>query len=275
MDDPSHYADLAEQLAVAGGRLALEGVTTAASTIKEDNSVVTDLDYRVQELIIAGIRRHWPDHAIVGEENTTDAHAPDDTTSSRTGSSVCWVIDPIDGTRSYARNLPGFCTSIGIMIDGTPVAGVIYEPCTGTTYRAVAGQGATRNAIPIQVAAQAPALNEWVISVPSGTRKRLPAYVHKWLDTYAIRAFGSAALHLALVAAGCMDACLSAWNAKLWDVAAGYVLVTEAGGHFLPLDGKDLFPVDPVACKDRSFGYLAASPVACHALAEDIHNRVC
>ena len=186
---------------------------------------VTDADRRCQELISGRIRRSFPDHAIVGEEDTqsSDEPLPD----------YVWVIDPLDGTRNFSQGLPIFASSVGVMHRGVPVAGAIFIPWPGTDGRVLhasaegpaSWDGAPADTLPSAV----PEANR-LVSLPGGF-----GYRYRFDESMRTRAgearqLGSIAYELALVAAGAFQYCALTGSLSLWDVAAGSVIIPQAGG---------------------------------------------
>lgn len=236
------------------GELAVAMLGRAAASRKADASVVTEADYAVQGALLDAIARRYPEDAVISEETQAhpDRHRP--VSSARR----CWVVDPIDGTRSYARGFPGFCVSVGMLDEGMPVVGLIYNPLTRQMYSAAAGAGAWRDEQRVS-AQSSPGGGDVLIAVPSRTRGPLPAAVHRWIDQLVLRNLGSTAMHLALVASGALDAAF-ADECRLWDIAAGAAIVAEAGGRFVALDGREYFPMDVRAYGNGLTPFIAGSP---------------
>lgn len=224
---------------------------------KADDSPVTEADHAVQEALLNAIAQHWPDDAVVTEETQA---APD--RHGEAGSAKrCWVIDPIDGTRNYARSVPLFSVSVGVIENGRPVVGVIHDPNSKDTYSASRGGGLWFNDVQVsrETRAAREASRDVLIGSPTGQHHDLPAVVHDWFDRYNIRNVGSTALHLAYLAVGGFDAAILS-NCHLWDIAAGWLLCEEAGVVVRTLDGSTVFPADPAEAAARRYSYLAARP---------------
>jgi len=181
------------------------------------------LDVETQNLIEAELRAFFPGHHILGEEGG----------SGNDGKGIEWIIDPIDGTVNLVYGIPHFCVSIGCRIDGQYQLGVIYDPSRDECFTAVRGMGAFLNGNSIRVSVRKN-LSEAILSL--GFSKS-SAYVKTSLDLVAfyssrvrkLRALGSAALDMAYVAAGRMDGYIEQ-GIRSWDIAAGVVLIEEAGG---------------------------------------------
>ncbi len=202
---------------------------------KTDRDYVTDVDQRAEAAILREISRHYPDHGIVGEE--MDRHV-------NPKASVQWYIDPLDGTTNFIHGYPHFAVSIAAWKDGKPLLAVIHDPIRNETFEARNGNGAFLNRRRLRVSRQSRSDHALFASgLPSYQRehidlfeKRMQRCMHS-VDSY--RRGGSAALDLAYVAAGRLDAY---WEAglKSWDIAAGYLLVQEAGGMATDLNGSSV-----------------------------------
>lgn len=217
---------------------------------KFPRDLVTDADLASEQAIRRVISRHFPDHGILGEE----APAPDELERP-----YCWIVDPLDGTTNYAHGLPCFAVSIGVAHLGQLQAGVVLDPERQECFSAAAGGGATLNGKPI-MASRVEAVEAALaaISFPAQLVEDSPdlrAFLRTAYRCQAIRRTGSAALNLAYVACGRLDA---HWAHEIhpWDAAAGVLLVQEAGGIATATDGQ---PFD-LATAD----YLAAATPALH-----------
>ncbi len=203
----------------------LEGTLT--KTHRHDPVTIYD---RAADRIIAEILLHAAPHVgILSEEGTHPGSA-----------AATWVVDPLDGTNNFLRAVPDFAVSIALVDGDGPAVGCVYDPLRDELFTAVRGRGAARNEVPISVSSQS-TLDGAVLGVGFSTEPgrrattlaQLPAFVD---SVRALRIVGSAALDLAYVAAGRFDA---SWYLSLhdWDVAAGRLLVCEAGGRVTDLRG--------------------------------------
>jgi myo-inositol-1(or 4)-monophosphatase len=187
------------------------------------NNLVTDVDQASERLITGIIKTAFPDHGIVGEEyGAQDQQAR-----------FKWIIDPIDGTVNYAHGIPLCCVSIGLMDGETLIMGAVYNPMMNELFFAEKGQGATLNGMPIQVSAKKDFKKAFLVTgfpyhFPEGKN---PFSIFERLVTSGVpvRRLGSAALDLCWVACGRFDGFWE-YNLNPWDLAAGYLLVQEAGG---------------------------------------------
>ena len=202
--------------------------------------IVTDADFASQALITDHIRTRFPDHGFRAEEEDSDL--PE-------SGPVIWLIDPIDGTSNYSRQIPAFCVSIAAARDGVVVAGVVYDPMRDELFGAVRGGGARLNDRPV-VAAPTSILDHAILALDfsrdPATRDRL----FRWLSSvghqvHTVRAIGSAALALAWVGAGRLDGFLNA-SASAWDIAAGGLIASEAGALVVDPAGAPWAPHTPV-----------------------------
>lgn len=246
-----------------GGAVALDRFGKAVASVKPDRSPVTDADHAVQELLLTAIARRFPGDAVISEE----IQAAPQRHAELSSADRCWVVDPIDGTRSYARGFPGFGVSLALMEAGGPVVGHIYSPLTGQLYSAWQGGGAWLGEQRLHCRDERLA-GDVLIAIPSSSRRGLPAVVHGWIDRMVLRNIGSTALHLALVAAGSLDA-VYADEAHLWDLAAGEIILREAGAQLVSPTGQPYFPVDLNPFVDRHMPLLAAGPATLEMLVKE------
>jgi myo-inositol-1(or 4)-monophosphatase len=200
-------------------------------TSKGYRDIVTEVDIAAESIIIDLIGERFPDHAILSEEAGGAA----------IGAGHTWVIDPLDGTTNYARRIPFSCTSVGVLEDGEPIAGAIYDPLRDQTFSAERGKGATLNGERIHVSSASP-LSHTALALDWGhgdaTRAQALDLVLRIAPRCGtLRALGSAALALAYVAAGWLDGYFNL-ALKPWDAAAGLLIVAEAGGRCTTPLGK-------------------------------------
>jgi myo-inositol-1(or 4)-monophosphatase len=218
------YAAITAALA-AGERLRHIFGTELAATEHSAHDVKLVADKECQDLIYGILLRQHPDSACLGEEG--DIGKP--------GAPVEWIVDPIDGTMNLAHGIPHFCVSIAAREAATQkiLLGVIYDPMRNELFTAERGSGAWLNGVPLRVSTR-DSLGEAVVAVGFAKSKESIDHCMKLYQVYGhqakkLRAMGSAALDLAYVAAGRLDAYIEQ-GVNLWDIAAGWVLVEEAGG---------------------------------------------
>ena len=206
----------------------------------QETNLVTEIDKGSEALIIKKIKQHYPMHDILAEESG----------GQKSNSDYRWVIDPLDGTTNFTHGLPIFCVSIGVEYKGTVVAGAIYDPCSDELFTAEKGSGAYLNGKRIQVSSNDKLINSLLVTgfpynVKENPGRVVEHFVNMLMEGQGVRRLGSAALDLAYVAAGRLDAF---WEVFLnpWDKAAGVLLVEEAGGKVT--DFKD----NPASIYDQS-----------------------
>ncbi len=195
---------------------------------------VTQIDKQAEKIIIDTIKGRYPDHAILAEEGGES----DDISEYR------WIIDPLDGTVNFTHGLPIYCVSIGLEYKRAIIAGAVYEPNVDDLYTAERGKGAFLNGKRIRVSDNDRLIDSILITGfpydihdnPDNTIGRFTDFL---MEAQAIRRLGSAAIDLCYIAAGYGD---GFWEAfiKPWDIAAGMLLVEEAGGKVTDFDGKPI-----------------------------------
>ena len=235
-------------------RIAVDCLGRVGVTRKHDLSPVTDADHAVQDSLLEAIARRHPVDAVITEE--TQAHPGAHPAVSQ--ATRCWIIDPIDGTRNYARAISIFTVSVAVMEGGRPVIGLVYDPFSDRMYSASLGGGAWVNSDRVEPV-EVPPGDEPYVGIPTSRHEELPAVVHRWIDTMIVRNFGSTALHLALLGTGSLDA-VYCKKSKLWDIAAGAVIAGETGAQLLSLDGREYFPMDLSVYAGEPLPMLAARP---------------
>jgi myo-inositol-1(or 4)-monophosphatase len=214
--------------------------------------LVTSADRASEALIVGRLQRDWPRSSILAEEGTSRRGVSDER----------WIVDPLDGTTNYAHGYPLYCVSIAYERAGELVAGVVFAPALGELYAAESGAGATSNGARVAVSRTALVGDALVCTgfVPARYERNAAQFASLSHVAQAVRRDGSAALDLAFTAAGRFDAF---WEYDLhsWDVAAGALIVREAGGRVSAADGG------PFALDGRSVlasnGRMHAQMVAC------------
>lgn len=218
--------------------------------------LVTEVDVLSEQCIRQHIRARFPDHALLAEEGGL----------TETASAFRWIVDPLDGTTNYAHGYPFFSVAIALEHQGEVIVGVVYDPLRDELFSAAKGQGTTCNGRRLRVSEvtaleQALLVTGFPYNVKASPQKNLDHF-SAFLDlAQAIRRDGSAALDLAYVAAGRFD---GFWELNLapWDMAAGSLLVTEAGGHVTAFNGSAFSPYVPEIV--ASNGHL--HPAMCRVL---------
>jgi len=197
-------------------------------------NLVTEMDLLAEKVIVSIISRYYPNHNILAEEKT----------ARQRNSPFRWIIDPLDGTTNYAHGYPTFCISIALEKEGKIILGVVYDPMRDELFLAERKKGARLNGKKIHVSSTSKlSLSLLATGFPYDLRESLVNnfdHFHNFaLRVHAVRRAGSAALDLCYVAAGRFD---GFWEMKLgpWDLAAGSLIVREAGGKFTDFSGKSL-----------------------------------
>lgn len=200
-----------------------------AMTKSCDVDLVTEWDQKVEKLIMDGISSKFPDHKFIGEETTSSG------TKAELTDAPTWIIDPIDGTMNFVHGLPHTCISVGLHVGKVAEIGVVYNPILEQFFTARRGKGAFFNGAPIRVSGEKE-LRKALIMVEMGT-SRDPEKMKVVLQNinmltpqvHGMRALGSAALNMCMVAFGGADVFFE-YGIHAWDIAAGDLIVREAGG---------------------------------------------
>lgn len=217
------------------GRVLLEKFGRIESVTKKgDINLVTEADLASEALIVERIKSHFPRHAILAEEAGNAVITGED-------GGHKWIIDPLDGTTNYAHGYPCFCVTIALEHEGEIVLGVTYDPTRDELFTAEKGRGATLNGKPIRVSRTDELGNALLVTgfpYDIKHREKFARHLTEFLLTSrGVRRDGSAAIDLAYVACGRFD---GFWEEGLnpWDVAAGKLLIEEAGGTVSYYDGS-------------------------------------
>ncbi len=225
--------EVAIKAAQAGGEILMEKFGKAIRVAhKGAVDLVTEADQAAEAVIIETIRQDFPEHDILAEEGDYGSRQ----------NSHCWIVDPLDGTTNYAHGFPWFAVSVGLEVEGRIVAGVVLNPHNREMFVAEKGQGATLNGKPIAVSTVTDLDQSLLATGFPYDRKQTAAnnydnFVNFQQAAQACRRPGAASLDMACVAAGRFD---GYWEMKLkpWDVAAGKLLVEEAGGKLTDFAGE-------------------------------------
>ncbi|MEK6677159.1 MAG: inositol monophosphatase, partial [Planctomycetota bacterium] len=261
---------LARRLAFESSEFTKQACDAAFVNRKCDNTVVTSIDHAIQAHIISAIASQYPDHAVIAEEQVSEFHLQNDPRLAR----FCWVIDPLDGTRNYVAGFPCFATSIAVLDRGIPVVGVIFEHNLALEFYASSSGGAFQSRDPgaAQERSDASCIrrllviepdpnSDSLIGVPSTKDPTSIAILQQWAATKGLilRNLGSTATHLALVTSGALSAAYC-YQCKIWDIAAGVLLVSEAGGLITDLQGQPIERFDLTLSPSTDLPYLAGAP---------------
>lgn len=203
---------------------------------KADGSLLTEADTEMQKATQKFLKQHWPQFDFLGEESSDKVQQ-----SALKSPQGCWVLDPVDGTSNFASGIPFFSVSLALIMNGKVVAGLIYDPARKELFAARQGQGAELNDQPLIASCWQTSLNQ-CIGIVDFKRLQLPlaqTLIEK--PPYASqRSIGSVALDWCWIAAGRGQVyCHGAQN--LWDYAAGWLILKEAGGTSTTLEGESVF----------------------------------
>lgn len=234
----SQWLHIATQAAQAGGAVLklFWGNLHEVREKRFSGDLVTEADQQSEQAILQQLSHHFPKHQILAEESGL---------TSQQQSDFMWAVDPLDGTTNYAHQYPMVAVSIGLLYRQNPILGVIYNPFTAEIYQAAKGLGATLNQKSIHVS-KVTTLKESLLATGFAYDRRTTAdnnyaeFCHLTHQTQGVRRAGAASLDLAYVACGRLD---GYWERGLkpWDLAAGVILVKEAGGE---VSGYQLEPLD-------------------------------
>lgn len=235
----NEYLKTAVKAARAAGKIQIERLGSRLNIRhKGEADLVTDVDLMCEERIKEIVRGRYPDHAFLAEES-----------GGSSGSMNRWIADPLDGTTNYAHAYPFFCASVAFEQDGQVVAGAVYNPVADELFAATRGGGATLNGHSIRIS-DTDRLNDAMVGTGFSYNKvermgqGLKFFKRMIMEIQAIRRDGSAALNLCYVACGRFD---GFWELTLhpWDIAAGWLIVEEAGGTITRLDGSKMIMDSP------------------------------
>jgi len=246
--------EVATVAARLAGQRAMELISMVHTNYKNGNEIVTEADGICQKIILDRIKENYPDHGFLAEEGTGGKllkQAP------RSSEPFWWVIDPIDGTNNYAHGLLSFCVSISVMYQGSPVVAAIFNPATESMFTAYSeGPAAVNNA---RISTTEENITKFAsIAIDSHMENSQMSAVFNIAARTRFRNLGATALHLAYVAKGSFVA-LIATSPKLWDIAAGALIIQRAGGIVTDWQGNHIFPVDPTDYDGKKFDIIASN----------------
>lgn len=223
---------VAREAALAAGRMLRENAGGRRNiSFKGEINLVTEMDRRSEQTVVESLLAAFPDHGILAEEETEIENA----------SGFKWIIDPLDGTTNYAHGYPNFAVSIGLEKEGEVVLGVVYDPMRDELFTAEKGKGASLNGRTLTVSKTDTLIRSLLATGfpydrTTSEKNNLNYFSALLMASQEVRRSGAASLDLCSVAAGRLD---GYWELKLhpWDVAAGSLIVTEAGGRVSDFSG--------------------------------------
>lgn len=236
------FLDVAVEAAREAGALLLADYDRPKKiSYKEEVDLVTESDKRSEAVVVARLRNHFPHHAIVAEEGG------EQDIDGTAGARYRWHVDPLDGTTNFAHAYPCFAVSIGLLEDGEPLVGVVFNPISAELFTSVRGEGAYLNQKRIYVS-PVETLSKGLVATGFPVHKvrtstNIRYYWEFTVRSHGVRRDGSAALDLCSVACGRFDGFWE-FGLKSWDTAAGVLLVQEAGGRVTDLSGRPYRPGD-------------------------------
>ncbi len=261
-DDLRRFLDVATEAACAGGAVLQHywGNLSNIQSKGRPGDLVTEADKAAEKEVLSVLRLHVPDHAILAEESGSIGTETD---------GLLWAVDPLDGTTNYTHQYPFCGCSVGLLIDGKPAVGAIFDPVHNHLFRAAKGLGATCNREPISVSGTESLADSLLVTGFAYDRRETidnnyAEFCHLTHLTRGVRRGGSASIDLAYVACGRLD---GYWERGLspWDVAAGVIVVEEAGGQVTAYDQGPF---------DIQSGRILATNGKVHGELSDVLGRV-
>ncbi len=250
----SDMLNVATEAAAIAGQRAMDEIKHIEASIKNGREMLTTADGLCQQLIIDRIRQDYPDHGIIAEEGPDGGPLKQPPCR---GEHIWWVIDPIDGTNNYAHGILCFGVSIAAVCDGLPSVGVIFEPATGSMFTAARDTATELNGSPITVSQER--INEFAsFGIDSHFGPEMADGIGKIMRLTRFRNLGTTAMHLAYVAKGSFLGTVTTIT-KIWDIAAGAIIIENAGGIVTDISGEKIFPADIENCIGKNYQLLAAN----------------
>lgn len=264
MPNFSQFLETARELALQGSHELLTLLKEPKiHRKKEDNSLVTEADLRLNEIFVSGLHKAFPTHAILTEETGLSGNAHSD---------YVWVIDPIDGTKAYAKGIPGFCAMIGLLYRQEPVLGVVVDPLERRVFEAVKGEGAfeifeeTRAALRVSSRS---ILEEMPLIISRGFPEKELEKVRRNLPGPLVPPINSVGIKIGLLVRQIGDIYLNHHSINLWDTCAPQVILEEAGGQITQWDGSKL-----VYTLEAPYDHRARTVASNRAIHDQILNRL-
>lgn len=253
----SRMLETAVVAARLAGQRAMEELRYISRSVKNGSELVTQADPICQKIIIDRIRETYPDHGFLAEEGTDGKPLK---WMPRGDEAIWWIIDPIDGTNNYANGLLCFSVSIAAFYEGYPVVAVIFDPASDSMFTAVRDGDALLNTVRISVSDdQISRFSQF--GIDSTPHPLTNDAVGKLFGQCRIRCLGSTALNLAYVAKGALIGAITT-SARLWDIAAGVLLITQAGGKVTDLNGNLIGPINIEQYEGKQYPILSSNSKA-------------
>lgn len=260
VDAIESYQKVCDEAARSAGAVLLDWAGRFNAREKGPSDLVTEADFAAQETIRATLLGAFPKHGFLGEEDNLRIDSRDD--------GLTWIVDPLDGTLNYVHGVPNYSVSIALARHGQVMVGTVFDPVNGECFSAARGRGAWLNGRRL-AASGVTQLSQALVAVsfPAAVRRddrSMADFIEVTAAAQGTRRMGSSAINLSYVAAGRFD---SYWSTatKTWDIAAGVLLITEAGGVVTAYDGG---PLD----LDRP-QFIAAATPELHAVLLELLGR--
>ena len=261
--DLNKAKEIAVEAALEAGEILRNGIDSQKNIGRKSSAVdlITEFDHRAEAIIVGRIRDQFPNHSIMAEES--------DWNVGNEAAAYTWYIDPLDGTNNFSHGFPVFAVSIALFLHGKPLAGVVYDPMRDECFTAVKGQGAFLESVNSIRSLTTSRRNQLVDSLLAtgfpydrhhSSHDNVQQFSIFLKRSLGVRRAGAASLDMAYVAAGRLD---GYWEFKLssWDIAAGLLLVQEAGGIVTNMDGEEL-SIAPTIALVASNGLIHSTMVA-------------
>ncbi|HEX5034566.1 MAG TPA: 3'(2'),5'-bisphosphate nucleotidase CysQ [bacterium] len=241
MSEERTWLQIAEGLAVEAAATVMTFFQkTLQTNQKADDSPVTEADLASDRLLRAGLRKNFPGHAVLTEENGLDGDSKSD---------HIWLIDPLDGTKAFAKGISGFCVMVGLLRRGHPLLGVVVDPLEGRTYRALRGAGAELSqggkAMELKVSGRSD-FSQMPLIVSTGFPAAPLQKIEASLGSPLLPPVNSVGIKVGFLVRGEADLYVNHHPVSYWDTAAPLLILEEAGGVFTDLAGRPLeYPMTP------------------------------
>lgn len=250
--DTQHFLKIATDLALKASEEVLSLLKNPTITgRKADHSIVTEADLKSDELIRAGLTQAFPDHAVMTEE--TGHQGPKD-------AEYVWIVDPLDGTKAFAKGIPGFCVMVGLLKKDKPYLGVVVDPLEDRLYQALKGEGAWhtqgRERRPLRVSSRND-LSRMPLVFSTDFPQAPLEEMRKRLPSPLLPPINSVGIKVGLLVRQEADLYVNHHTTSYWDTCAPQVILEEAGGRFTRLDGNPL--LYPLTSPYRHLGPTLAS----------------
>lgn len=237
------YLTVCEKAAREGAKILLNRQGTVEAIEKGPKDIVTEADFASQNAIVQILLDAYPNHLVMAEECDGNSSAVNRSAGAIPSDQYRWIIDPLDGTINYVHGIPSFAVSVALERGGELLVGVVYDPILDECFSAVVGEGAFLNGKPV-CSSTCDSMREALMAVSfSANVPRDSVEIRRFVEvlhaSHTIRRLGSAALNLCYVACGRLDGYIAS-SVKAWDVAAGALLLREAGATITSLDGGSL-----------------------------------